>query len=450
MTGEDVREGCETILPQQDLERLCMPCGVLERQRTRPLGMGVRALVTAAAPPGGASRADMRRSALACAGPRLAPSAFARGFDEPLAPCRAALANRAWGYAGAQPVARTGLLGGGKEWDVGDSPTGHVRDAPRDECPGPGDDAAVQVHQGLAGGGGAPVSDQFRPARAPDSRPLTRDASRRGGGLLADLAAASLARVRAGHAPGGRVGLRLHDTWTPTGEQLARGPGRQECGPGADLEARLAQDLWGLDGRAMEADGQVGGTTCPRQLRRVGGHAPNGEGVFLPHLPLRLGPRPGADLERVRGEAARSLTREPSVHRPDQVGAEPPCSVNTLLQAWLLAALLAHAPHRQTRPSQEGEPRTAAPRHPRRLAWPLAVPCQSRAQAFALQGAQAMRRWQESAELLMRSGQDPHWRRRPSVVDQLRGWTRPPVRRQQANRDDLKAAAEVDTYVFTP
>jgi hypothetical protein len=63
------------------------------------------------------------------------------------------------------------------------------------------------------------------------------------------------------------------------------------------------------------------------------------------------------------------------------------------------------------------------------------------AQAFDLKGAQAMQRWQEIAALLRHSGTDPHWRRRPSVLDQLRGWTRQPVSRKRANRADLKAAA---------
>jgi hypothetical protein len=44
MTGEDVREVFETILPQQDIERLCVQCGVIERQRQLHLGMLVRAM----------------------------------------------------------------------------------------------------------------------------------------------------------------------------------------------------------------------------------------------------------------------------------------------------------------------------------------------------------------------------------------------------------------------
>jgi hypothetical protein len=152
-----------------------------------------------------------------------------------------------------------------------------------------------------------------------------------------------------------------------------------------------------------------------------------------------------ADLYRVRWEVERSIKRDQSVHRLDQVEAERACSVKTLLPASLIAsmiaALLAHTHTMQTRPSQEGEPRTEAPLHPRRLALQLAVSCQSIAQAFDLQGATAKRRWQQIAELLTHSGRDPNWRRRPSVLAQLRGWKRQPVVRPQSNRRQLKAAA---------
>ena len=76
----------------------------------------------------------------------------------------------------------------------------------------------------------------------------------------------------------------------------------------------------------------------------------------------------------------------------------------------------------------------------------LAVSCQSIAQAFDLQGAEAQRRWDKIAALLTHSGKDPNWRRRPSVLDQLRGWKRQPLARKKTNGGDVnhrnfKAAA---------
>jgi hypothetical protein len=72
-------------------------------------------------------------------------------------------------------------------------------------------------------------------------------------------------------------------------------------------------------------------------------------------------------------------------------------------------------------------------RRPQRLALPLAVSCQSIAQAFELEGAEAQQRWHKIAEWLMHAGRDPNWRRRPSILDQLRGWKRQPIARKEAN-----------------
>jgi putative transposase len=377
-------------------------------------------------------------------------SAFYRWFDEPLEQFMAALAERALAYARAQQVDLSGILGAVKDWYIVDSTTVHVRDALREACPGTGEYAAVKVHKVLSVGCGAPVRYHFSPAREHDSRHLQIDESWQGRGVLADLASASLARLRACNEYHVRFVIRLKENWKPKVDHLARGHVTQEFFPGTDLDVLLEQDILVLDGRAIAADVRVGTPKHPLYLRLVGVHTPKGYGFFLTNLPPRIGPRQVADLYRVRWEVELSIRLDTSVHRLDQVDAERPCSVKALLHASLIAsiitALLAPAHNRQTRPSQEGAPRTEAPLHPRRLALQLAVSCQSIAQAFDLKGAQAMRRWQEIAELLMHSGKDPNWRRRPSVLDQLRGWKRQPVGRKQPNRNDLKAAASVDTY----
>jgi hypothetical protein len=55
------------------------------------------------------------------------------------------------------------------------------------------------------------VHDLFSPAREHDSRHLQIDVPWQGCGLLADLAYASLARLRAGNAHGVRLVIRLND-----------------------------------------------------------------------------------------------------------------------------------------------------------------------------------------------------------------------------------------------
>lgn len=39
-----------------------------------------------------------------------------------------------------------------------------------------------------------------------------------------------------------------------------------------------------------------------------------------------------------------------------------------------------------------------------------------------LQGEQAAAEWHKIADFLDHLGHDPNWRRRPSVLDQMRGW----------------------------
>jgi DDE family transposase len=445
MTGEDVRQVFEAILPQGEIDRLCVQFGVIERQRKLHLGLLVRAMVISAGTPGGAYQADILRSYLEFEVPRVARSAFSRWFDEPLERFMAVLADHALAYARTQQVDLAGSLCGVQDWYLVASTMVKVRDALREEFPGAGEYAALKVHKVLSVGCGAPVHYHFSPAREHDSRHLEIEASWQGRGLLVDLAYASLARLRACNAHGVRVIIRLKEHWKPKVDSIARGQVTPEFFPGTDLDVLLEQDILVLDGRAIDADVHVGGTKHPLPLRLVGVNTPKGYGFFLTNLPPRVGPRQVADLYRVRWEVELSIRLDKSVHRLDQIDAERPCSVKTLLHASLIAsmitALLAHTHNLQTRPPQEGVPRIEAPLHPRRLALQLAVSCQSIAQAFDLKGAAAKRRWQQIAELLTHAGRDPNWRRRPSVLDQLRGWKRQPVMRKQASHRNLKAVA---------
>jgi hypothetical protein len=377
--------------------------------------------------------------------PRVTRAACSRWFDEPLDQCRAALAARALAYARAQEGDLPGPLSGVKDWYIVDATTVTVRAVLLANWPGTGDDAALNVHPVLSGGCGAPVRYHFSPAREPDSRHRQIDESWRGDGLLADLASASRARLRACDAYDVRFVSRLQENWKPTVDSLARGQGTQECFPGTDLAALLEAETLVRDGRAIDAAVHRGGPKPPLHLRRVGVQTPKGSGFILTNLPPRLGALQVADLSRVRWEVERSSRLDTSVHRLDAVDTAPPWSLKTLLYAALMAstmaALLAHTHHRKTRPSQAGAPRTEAPLHPRRLALPLAVSCQSMAEACHLKGVVAKRRWEKIAAWLTHSGNDPPWRRRPSALDQLRGWKRQPVVRKKTNHRHLQAAA---------
>lgn len=168
MTGEEVRQVCEAILPQHDIERLCAQLGGIERQRKLHLGMLVRAMIISAGTPGGAYQADVLRSYLEFEVPKVARSAFYRWFDEPLEHFMAALADRPLTYARAQQVDQLGILGGVKDWSIVDSTTVRGRDALRAEFPGTGKYAALKVHKVLSIGCGAPVRYHLSPTREHD------------------------------------------------------------------------------------------------------------------------------------------------------------------------------------------------------------------------------------------------------------------------------------------
>jgi putative transposase len=442
MTGDEVRTVFEQLLPQDEIGRLCQQCGVIERQRKLNLAMLVRAMVIAAGTPGGAYQADVLRSYLETEVPRVTRAAFYRWFDEPLERFMEALAQRALAYAQAQQVDLPGPLSGVQDWYIVDSTTIKVRDALREDFPGTGDYAALKGHKVLSVGCGAPVRYHFSPARDHDSPHMQIDESWRGYGLLADLAYASLARLQACETYDVRFVIRLKDNWKPKVDYIARGQVAPEFFAGTDLATLLADDILVLDGRAIDADVHVGRGKHPLDLRLVGVQSPKGYCFFLTNLPPRIGPRQVADLYRVRWEVELSIRLDKSVHRLDAIDAERPCSLKTLLHASLiasiLAALLAHTHNFQTRPKQDGAPRTEAPLHTRLLALQLAVSCQFIAQACELKGTAAKRRWQKIAELLTHAGTDPNWRRRPSVLDQLRGWKRQPVSRDKNRNQRLQ------------
>lgn len=296
-------------------------------ERQLNLGMCVRARIIAAGTSGGAYQADVLRSSLAYAVPPVARSACSRWCAEPLERCMAAMAARALAYARAQPVERSGPLGGVAEWSRVASTTGKVRALLVHAFPGTGDDAALKLPQVRSVGCGAPVHDQCSPAREPDRRHLPVDESWRGSGLRADLADASRARLRACEAHGVRVGIRRQDTGTPTVDDSARGPGTPAFLPGTDLEALRADEPLVLDGRALDADGHGGRAKTPRHRRRVGIRTPTGDGCCRTHLLPRIGPWQVADRYRGRGEGDLRLRLDQSGHRLDQRDAERPWSV---------------------------------------------------------------------------------------------------------------------------
>lgn len=194
-TGAEVREVMETVLPTEEIERLCRDLGVVERERKLEVALFARSMVLAAGTPSGARQADALRTYVESGGAPVARSAGYRWFDEALAKLMERLSERAISMARADELDLPGILGGVSNWVIADSTTVRIYDGLLETYPGTGDYAAIKVHKLLPVGCGVTVGYQFGPARVHDSRHLEIDESWKGRGLLADLGYASLDRL---------------------------------------------------------------------------------------------------------------------------------------------------------------------------------------------------------------------------------------------------------------
>jgi hypothetical protein len=128
--------------------------------------------------------------------------------------------------------------------------------------------------------------------------------------------------------------------WTPQVDYIARGQVTRTFCPGTDLNGLLADHTLIVDGQAMAAAGPVGGASIPLPLRLVGVQTPPGDGFFRTNLPPQVGPRQGADLDRVRWAVERSMQLDQSVQRLDAIAAAHACSLKTRLHASLMASII--------------------------------------------------------------------------------------------------------------
>jgi hypothetical protein len=142
--------------------------------------------------------------------------------------------------------------------------------------------------------------------------------------------------------------------------------------PGTDFDVPLATQTLVLDGLAIDVDVRVSIAKNPLRLPLLGVQTLRGYGFFLTNLPPQIGPRQVVDLSRVRWEVESRIKPDTPMNLPDEIDAERPCPLRTLLQVSLIAstitALLASTYHVKTRPQKARERWIEAPLHTRPLA----------------------------------------------------------------------------------
>lgn len=435
LTGNDLREVMEQVLPEEVILGMVEAAKFQERARKRDALGFVRAMVIAAATGHGGRQRDVARVYFENGAPKVARGGFYAWFGPQLEATLSGLSQRALEYARAQPLDVPPLMRRhARDWHIVDSSTVRLPDELIAEYPGSGPYAALKVHKRLSVGTGTVYQYHLSPAREHDAPHLVLDESWRGLGLLVDLGYASLKLIADCTTYGVALVMRLKESWKPKVQHVARGELKRTFFAGTDLDVLLQKRTLELDGRVVDADVILGSGSRQVHCRLCGVPAPDGSYRFyLTNLPPRVGPHQVSDFYRVRWEIESDNKLDKSCSHLQEICAQTGPAVRALIHASLissmLACLLVHK-HRlnQPAPRDGSTERTTPPLHPQSLARAMGSAAISLAGAFELRGEQAEAKWQMLAEYLEHLARDPNWRRSPSILDQLRGWRITPGR----------------------
>ena len=103
--------------------------------------------------------------------------------------------------------------------------------------------------------------------------------------------------------------------------------------------------------------------------------------------------------------------------------------VHASLISSILVNSIVHA-HNRVTPTKAGV-RVRPPLHAGLVARMLATSAFRIAEALERDGDDTTNEWTDLAEVIVHMGEDPNWRRRPSILDQLRGWRAVPTAKRK-------------------
>jgi len=429
LTGDDLREVMEQVLPEEAIRALVEKAKFQERTRKRDAIGLVRAMVIAAATGYGGRQRDVARVYFENGAPRVVRGGFYAWFGPQLETTMQTLSQHAIDFARAQPLdVPPLLLKYARDWHIVDATTIKLPDEMIKEYPGAGPYAALKVHKRLSVGTGTVYQYHFSPAREHDAPHLKLD-------------------ERDCKTYGIQLVMRLKESWKPKVDHVARGQLQATFFPGTDLDVMLQSETLVLDGQVVDADVTIGRGTRQVRCRLCGVPAPDGSYRFyLTSLPAKVGPHQVADIYRVRWEIESDNKLDKSCNHLHLVKAQTGPAVRALIHASLISSMLAcllvhrHRSKQAPAPYSNAE-RTTAPLHPQSVALAMGSAAASIARAFELSGDQAREKWQELAEHLEHMGRDPNWRRSPSILDQLRGWRITPGRPRSARLSSASGRA---------
>ena len=103
MTGQELKEIMETVLPESVLQRAVEAAGFEQRERKRDALKFLRAMLASASSPAGGRLADIMRTYFENGAPRVARGSFYDWFGPPLEEVMKELSRTALAYAANQP-----------------------------------------------------------------------------------------------------------------------------------------------------------------------------------------------------------------------------------------------------------------------------------------------------------------------------------------------------------
>ena len=440
MTGDDVRSVYEAILPDEMLDQWIEKTGFQQRERKLQARLFARSAFISASTGYGGRQADVMRVYYEHGAPKVVRGASYSWFNSAFEQLTVQARDRALAHARSLPLDLPGMLGAHvRDWHIVDSSTVKLDNRLKAEYPGTGNYAALKIHKRFSVGLGAVWDYHISPAREHDAPHLVVDESWRGLGLLADLGYASHALLRDCERHGVKFVIRLKEGWKPKVEEIHRGELTRTLLKGADFDALIEEGILKLAGRSIDLDVVLGRGKQAVRCRLVGLKAPKGWCWYLTNLPRTATPAQILDLYRVRWEIESDNKLDKSCLRLDEIKARTGPAVRALVHASMvgsmMVSLVAHHHRMKERPPpRKGAERTKPPLHVQMMARMVGSSSMTIAGAFDLRGKEADDRWEFIAGLLVHQGQDPNWRTRPSVLDQLRGWRITPgkTRRERA------------------
>jgi hypothetical protein len=431
MNGEQLKAVLENVFKRDELEELSKAYGVQERQRRLDIVGLVLALVLCGGTHEGGRQYDILRTYLENGAPQVTRGAFYSWFTEPLENLLNAILERVIRAGQEVPKLLPGILSGVRDWWIVDATTISLDKDLLGKWPGTGDFAALKIHKVWSVGTGNLVSQKITSAREHDSPHLSLDESWRGLGLLADLAYASIERLRECEMYGIRYVIRLKDNWKPNVDRITRGALDTSILPTKDFDALLEKDILLREGNAIDADVVVGSGQRAIQARLVGVPTPKGYCFFLTNLPRKThGPLQVGEVYRVRWEVEIDNKVDKMGARIDEITARKPVSVRILVLASLINTTLARILVQKekleivTMKKDEISPAARPPLHPIQVVRVMRF-CHAALVALFFGDEPNMAEWDRIMGNIRNLGHDPNWRRRPSVLDKIQGLTAP-------------------------